>query len=134
MSRERNTNGRDSKSNSARPARVPMQSGGKLTVPEGIKEEGYFYYWALDRNGMIERLQAAYYEPVLDSRNEQITVMAGGGSKHYLMRLPMEYYNEDMEAQQSKIDAAMNKDIKLKKGEYSPFNKSSAVTREPLQV
>ena len=79
-----------------RPARVPMSAGNKLHIPEHLKEDGYFYYWAIDRKGAIEQMEAAWYERVKDDRGEDLTVPAGKGETHYAMKIKQEYYDEDI--------------------------------------
>lgn len=118
-------------SNKARPKRIPMSSGNKLHVPESVKEEGYFYYWALDRKGMIEQLEAAYYEKVRDDRKDPITVPAGGGETHYLMRIEQEYYDEDFANQQKRNNETTNKQMQsVGDGEYIPEGRKAVVERE----
>jgi hypothetical protein len=117
--------------NSKRPARVPLSAGNKLHVPESIKEEGYQYYWGLDRKGMIEQMEAAWWEKVKDERGEPLTVPAGGGESHYLMRIEQKYYDEDMEKQQQlNIDATAKQAQALGEDEYVPMGKTSVTERE----
>lgn len=117
--------------NSKRPARVPLSAGNKLNVPESLKEEGYHYYWAVDRKGMIEQLEAAWYEKVKDERNDYITVPAGAGETHYLMRIEQQYYDEDMAKQQQlNIDATAKQAQELGDSEYVPKGHTRTVERE----
>lgn len=134
MTRSRNTESTSRSdqghANKARPARIPMTAGGKLHVPESLKEEGYRYYWAIDRDSMLEQLENAWYEYVTDDRGEKLTVSAGKGETHYLMRTKQEYYDEDQKLQQDSINANMSDQQKLKPGEYFPGRKGQAVTRD----
>lgn len=126
-------NSRDSQAhaNKGRPARIPMTGGNKLHVPEAIKEEGYHYYWAVDRKGMIEQLEAAWYDKVKDERGEDFTVAAGGGETHYLMRIKLEYYNEDMaKQQQQNINTTNNVAQSLGEEEYIPKGRQQVTERE----
>lgn len=102
-----------------RSPRVPFQSGGKLSVPEHLIEKGYRYYWGIDRDGVIEQLQAAWYEFVYDN-GKKVIANAGRGNAHYLMRVEDQYFNEDIAAQQRKIDELEMQDVKIGQGEYSP--------------
>ncbi len=114
-----------------RPARVPLSAGNKLNVPESLKEEGYHYYWAVDRKGMIEQLESAWYDKVKDERGDAITVPAGGGETHYLMRIEQKYYDEDMQKQQQlNIDATAKQAQSLGDSEYVPAGHKQAVERE----
>jgi len=116
--------------NTERPARVPLSAGNKLQVPVHLKKEGYFYYWALDRKGMIQQMEAAWYEKVLDGGKE-VTVPAGGGETHYLMCIEEKYHNEDM-AKQQKLnqDATTKQAHTLGEEEYVPDGSQNVMQRE----
>ena len=117
--------------NSGRPARIQMSSGNKLHVPDAIKKEGFHYYWAIDRKGMIEQMEAAWYEKVLDDRGQPITVPAGTGETHYLMCVQQEYYDEDIAAQQKQnIDTTAKQAQSLGEDEYVPRGRSNVAERE----
>ena len=117
--------------NKQRPARIPMSAGNKLYVPDSIKKEGFQYYWAIDRKGMIEQMEAAWYEKVLDERGDPITVPAGSGEMHYLMCVQQEYYNEDIAAQQKlNIDSTAKQAQALGEEEYVPMGRQNVAERE----
>ena len=117
--------------NKTRPARVPLSAGNKLHIPDHLKKKGYFHYWAIDRKGMIEQMEAAYYEKVLDENNKPLTVPAGGGETHYAMRIEQKYYDEDMLAQQKlNIDATAKQAQTLGEEEYVPMGRSQVAERE----
>jgi len=127
------TKSRDSQAhaNKDRPARIPMTGGNKLHVPETIKEEGYHYYWAVDRKGMIEQLEAAWYEKVKDERGEDFTVAAGNDETHYLMRIELAYYKEDMAKQQKQnLNTTNSQAQKLGEEEYVPMGREKVTERE----
>lgn len=118
-------------SNKGRPARIPLSSGNKLHIPESLKKEGFFYYWAVDRKGMIEQLEAAYYEKVKGFDGKPLTVPAGGGETHYAMCIEQKYHDEDIAKQQQRnIDATQKQAQKLGEEEYVPLSQSSVVERE----
>lgn len=117
--------------NKKRPARIPLSAGNKLHVPESLREEGYHYYWAIDRKGEIEQMQAAWYEKVTDERNDAITVPAGNGDTHYLMRIEQKYHDEDITRQQNlNIDATAKQAQSLGDNEYVPNGHDKVATRE----
>lgn len=117
--------------NKGRPPRIPMSAGNKLHVPESLRKEGYFYYWAIDRKGTIEQMEAAWYEKVTDERGEAITVPAGHGEKHYLMRIEQKYYDEDMQLQQQQnIDTTAKQAQTLGEDEYVPMGRNAVTERE----
>tara|TARA_R110000824_G_scaffold251437_1_gene440100 strand:- start:6 stop:398 length:393 start_codon:yes stop_codon:yes gene_type:complete len=114
-----------------RPERVPMSAGNKLHIPEHLKEEGYFYYWAIDRKGAIEQMEAAWYERVKDDRGEDLTVPGGKGETHYAMKIKQEYYDEDIASQQQRnIDATTKMAQKLNEDEYVPQGRQNVMERE----
>lgn len=119
--------------NKKRPARVPMSAGNKLHVPDSLKEEGYQYYWSIhgpDHPGEIQRMEAAYWEFVLHD-GEKVEQPAGKGNTHVLMRLPMEYYQQDMAEQQKRnIDATQDNVQALGQDEYVPMGQKNVVERE----
>lgn len=117
--------------NKERPARIPMSSGNKLHVPEALREEGYHYYWAIDRKGAVEQMEAAWYEKVKDERGDNVTVPAGGGETHYLMRIEQKYHDEDIAKQQARnIDATAKQAQSLGDSEYVPMGRSQVTERE----
>lgn len=124
---------RETKAHSSknRPARVPMSAGNKLHVPEPLKEEGYHHYWAVGRKGMIEQMEAAWYEKVKDSRGDHVSVPAGAGETHYLMRIKQEYYEEDIaKQQQQNIDTTAKQAQTLGEDEYVPMGRKNVAERE----
>ena len=117
--------------NGSRPARIPLSAGNKLNVPESLKEEDYHYYWAIDRKGMIEQLESAWYEKVQDERGQNVTVPAGNGETHYLMRIEQSYYEEDMARQQSQnLNTTNSQAQKLGEDEYVPMGRQAVTERE----
>tara|TARA_R110002096_G_scaffold301152_1_gene495921 strand:+ start:398 stop:790 length:393 start_codon:yes stop_codon:yes gene_type:complete len=114
-----------------RPARIPMSAGNKLHIPEHLKEDGYFYYWAIDRKGAIEQMEAVWYERVKDDRGEDLTVPGGKGETHYAMKIKQEYYDEDIAKQQQRnIDATTKMAQKLNEDEYVPQGRQNVMERE----
>ncbi len=124
---------RDGERNKQRPARVQMGSGGKLSVPESLMEEGYQYYQAITgpgHEGTLARMEAAWWEPVIyeGSRVEQ---PAGRGNTHVLMRIRQEYYDEDIAAQQARnIDTTQSNVQSLGDSEYVPLGQKNVMERE----
>ena len=117
--------------NKARPARIPMTAGNKLHVPESLKKEGFQYYWAIDRKGMIEQFEAAWWQKVKDERGDNVTIPAGNGEVHYLMCLEQKYYDEDIKRQQQmNIDTTAKQAQTLGDSEYVPGERSQVVERE----
>lgn len=117
--------------NKKRPARIPMAAGNKLHVPDHLKKEGYQQYWAIDRKGAIEQMEAAWWEKVKDERGESVTVPGGNGETHYLMEIEQKYYDEDIERQQKmNIDTTAKQAQTLGDSEYVPGERSHVVERE----
>ena len=117
--------------NKQRPARIPMTAGNKLHVPNSLKKEGYQQYWQVDRPGVIEQMQAAYWEKVTDDNNKPVTVPAGEGDTLYLMQIEQQYYEEDMKRQQDlNINTTNTEAQRLGDSEYVPLGKDKVVERE----
>ena len=117
--------------NKQRPARIPMSAGNKLHVPESLKKEGYQCYWQVDRPGVIEQMERAWWEKVKDDRGEPVTVPAGGGETLYLMHIEQKYYDEDIAKQQKQnIETTANQAQSLGEDEYVPMGRQAVAERE----
>lgn len=115
-----------------RPPRVRRNSGQKLDAP---KRSGYQRYWASDRPGELEDMQANYWEFVRDG-DQKIRRPGGLGVWLYLMEIEEHLYIEDMEA-----DAALSASYQVESsgsmraassespGEYLPMGRDTALTR-----
>lgn len=102
---------------SARPTRTPVAGRNVLTVKG--KEPGFEYRIVNDSGDRIEMFKDAGWElvdskdvTVGDRRIDRTTaegskaqVSVGGGTKAFVMRIPTEYYKEDQEAKNKRIDA-----------------------------
>lgn len=107
---------RPSKLNRAdRPKRVPINGFRDMLTVEG-QEAGWHYCWVNDVQ--VDRYLAAGYEYVshevvvgskkIDSASQtggKVVKAVGNGVTAYLMRVPQEYYEEDMRSLQDHIDA-----------------------------
>lgn len=129
MTRESKAHG-----NKSRPARIPMTAGNKLHVPDHLKKEGYQQYWAIDRKGAIEQMEAAWWEKVTDDRGEAVTAPGGNGETHYLMQLEQKYYDEDVKRQQDmNINTTAKQAQTLGESEYVPKGQTNVAEREIIQ-
>lgn len=110
-----------------RPPRVTMSNSVKLTFPEVIFERDKYHYYAFvdhpERPGRIESAKAAYWEHVTNKEGHPITQPAGGGT-HYLMKLPLEYWREDLMLKKKKVARTMASQDKLGPNEYAPDPKT----------
>ena len=111
-----------------KPVRTPVHGGKNLLTVEG-QEAGFHYCWVNDYN--VPRFQKALYEFVTHAvviGDRKIDAVSGIGAKHsipvgngvtaYLMRIPEEYYNADVQALNEKVDfseAAMFEHLNSKK-------------------
>ena len=85
----------------------------------------------VEGKGMIEQLEAAYYEKVKDADGNPLTVPAGGGETHYAMCIEEKYHDEDIAKQQQRnIDSTQKQAQKLGEEEYVPRGQTSVVERE----
>jgi hypothetical protein len=106
-----------------RPPRVSMQKGMNLNIPGvTLDQENYHYHWFTEkphRPGKIAQAKAAYYEMVTDADGKEISRPAGDGIT-YLMRLPKQYWEEDLELKRQKVERTIQDEAKLKANEYAP--------------
>ena len=117
--------------NTQRPARIPMTAGNKLHVPDSLKKEGYQQYWQVDRPGVIEQMESAWWEKVTDDKGKPVTVPAGEGDTLYLMHIEQKYYEEDMKRQQDmNINTTNTEAQRLGDSEYIPMGQDKVVERE----
>lgn len=77
----------------------------KLVYPD---REGFHRHWFNDEPGRILRAREAGYEQVLDEAGRPVSTVVGigrGGQPlvAFLMELPIEWYREDMAAQESVV-------------------------------
>ena len=119
-----------------KPDRIPMYAQVQ-TANKYANDEKFHYRWCADYGkGKHSKYLAAGYEFVKDDEGQN--VMRPGGEPLYLMRLPMELYEQDQLAKREKI-INMNKDIQQKnapKGgavpEYIPKGADSVLARDDL--
>lgn len=128
---------RDDKAHSAkkRPARIKLGQGSKLSLFDSYStDKNKHYYGFLDKPGELESAVAAYYDFVKDDNGEKVKLPAGNGLTHYLMCIPKELYEEDMNDQQKLITAATKVKAKVDTGDvaknYSPEGHDAMVTRD----
>jgi len=115
--------------NKQRPPRVPLGQGQKLVAAH---REGYQRYWALDLDGQLEQMQAAWWDFVLDENGQKITKPAGKGNTHYLMEIEKQYYDDDMTKQQDMVTDALRKTTERGSDEYVPMGKEDVLTRDKI--
>ena len=128
--RPKNTERGEAHKPEGRARRVPMGQGLRLAAP---KIEGYQLYWALEgptRIGVIAQMKDARWAPVLED-GKPVTVPAGNGDIHYLMKIEQKYYDEDIAAQQKQnIDATQKNVQALGEEEYVPMGRETVVERD----
>jgi len=113
-----------------RPPRVAMKRGANVTFADvDFDREKFHYYAFLDdpnKPGRIESARAAYWEDVPNRTGTPATRPDKSGGTHRLMRLPIEYWREDLNTKKQKIRARMATENKLGKNEYAPDAKTGA--------
>lgn len=100
-----------------RATRVPV-SGPRDILTVTFKDPNYFYRWVKDLPGRLQRFEAAGYNVVTDadttvgqrtvdsaSRLGSAVTRKDGSNTLVLMRIPLEWYNEDQESKQRELDA-----------------------------
>jgi hypothetical protein len=99
---------------SKRPSRVPINGYRNLLGVEGL-EKGFHYCWVTEE--LVPRFERALYEfvtheCVVGDRSvnkgttvgSRISIPSGNNETSYLMRVPQEYYDQDMESHHKDID------------------------------
>jgi hypothetical protein len=118
-------------------SRIPMSAAERLPVPKKFMEEGYHYRWCADYGvDKLARYLQAGYQYVEDGNGDRIS--RGGGDRLWLMRLPIEYWEQDLKAKHDKvieINKQTQRDAAPKSGavpEYLPQGMTSAIERDNL--
>jgi hypothetical protein len=112
---------------SGRPERISMSNMKKLEVPENIKEAGFYYRWFQDRDGRLAQAKSAYYEHVVDEQGNNYSRPSGPHTMH-LMRLPMEYREQDNKLKKQRVLATLEAEAGIGANEYAPDGRESAIT------
>ena len=107
-----------------RPPRVPMKQGANVTFADvEFDREKFHYYAFLDdpkKPGRIQSARDAYWEDVPNREGVPATRPDKSGGTHRLMRLPIEYWREDLDNKKQKIRDRMATENKLGPSEYAP--------------
>ena len=98
-----------------RPTRTPLGQRNRLSF--GEQDPNYVYRVINDHDERLKQAQEAGYEfvtgdtPLGDKRaaeggkiDSRISKPVGNGTRGFLMRIPKEYYQEDQNAKQQKVD------------------------------
>ena len=94
-----------------RPDRKPFGAHEQQLASPAIP--GFHQHWFNDSPGRIARAKQAGYEHVLDESGEPIRRVVdkregGGGMLGYLMKIPLEWYRDDMQNQQAELEAKLS--------------------------
>jgi len=96
-----------------------------MHIPDEYKDSAYHYAWITDRNDLVFRAKRAGFEhvPAKDmpqlsvdveastDGTSNVTMNVGGGDSAYLMKQPIEFYEED-KAEMRKLNDDRIADIK----------------------
>ena len=113
--------GRGRPRKAVRPTRVPM-SGQRMRmhIDEEDKDPNFHYAWINDQSGLVHRAKKAGYEhvplteipswgtPDVDSADPTASIISmpvGNKVIAYLMKQPMEYYEEDQDEMNALVNA-----------------------------
>lgn len=111
-----------------RPERVPMDQGMNLDIPNlSLDTENYYHRWFAEhpnKPGKVDRAEAAYYEFVTTPQGKKVTRNSGSGGTFYLMKLPKEYRQQDLNAKKRKSERMLMDEAQIKGNEYAPTKKS----------
>ena len=111
----------------ARPPRVRLKGNLKLDYPKQKLDLVNFHYrWFEDnptKPGRIQSAIDAYWE-YHEEDGKKVTRPSGANTM-YLMKLPMEYYEEDMELKRQDVGRTIAEQMTLGANEYAPDNKGN---------
>jgi hypothetical protein len=112
------------RSDPVRKQRVPVSSNRAPLMYRGMDTDNFSYRWVIDNPDRIATFLEAGYEfapptagnvvgeKTVDTTNDKSSRVSRsakfGGLKLFLMRLPIEFYNEDQAAKQREIDEMEN--------------------------
>jgi len=114
-----------------RPERVPFGQGSKLAIADMYtKDKNFHYHLFIDRPGELEGAEAAWYEYVTKENGEKVSMPAGKGLTHYLMKIDMKTYQEDMAKQQKLVDNKTRSINTIKSDQYSPGGHNTPMTKD----
>jgi hypothetical protein len=107
----------------SRPPRVPMGQSMNLEFA-GVKrdEANYKYYAFLDQKhkpGRVQKALAAYWEYVTYEDGTNVVAPAGDGL-HYLMKLPREYWEQDLLLKKKAVARRIDAENSIGDEEYAP--------------
>lgn len=105
-----------------RPPRVPMNKGMNLAVAYPFDKSKYHYRWITEKShrpGGLAAAKGAYYEHCTDHEGNVIS-RPTGSSITYLMRLPLEYWQEDLATKRAAVQRTLEEQTKLGPKEYAP--------------
>jgi hypothetical protein len=87
--------------NPKRPSRIPMGSASKLAIPFAIDEDNFYYRYVTEER--FHQSKQAYYEPVEHPETGVVHKIVFKGVTSILMRLPLDYRKEDLQAKRKKV-------------------------------
>jgi hypothetical protein len=88
-----------------RPANfVRRPFGGVLPKLGGGQRPGYRRYWFNDKPGRIARAKEAGYTHVIEEGKPVRRTVTGGGLLAYLMEIPIQWFKNDMKAQEEQVN------------------------------
>ena len=84
-----------------RPKRIPMGAMSKLAIPFDTDKAEFYYYYFAENN--VHQAQQAYYEQVQNPDSGVVHKVHYKGETLVLMRLPMQYHQEDLLAKRKGV-------------------------------
>ena len=112
---------RESQAHSAedRPERRPLGTTYRLTVPPGLKEQGYEYRYILDRRDRIEMFEGAWWTPVTDPVTKRpFRKASGSGDYLTLYRIKSDIFKEDQIEKAKKPINLLKESAELKRNRH----------------
>ena len=106
-----------------KPARVPLNSGKNLYVPESwLDRENFAYRWFAEnaiKGGRVASAQGAWWNHFVDPDGNNMRRPSGEDMMHF-MQIEIQYYREDQKLKKEKVRATMYQETAIGAGEYAP--------------
>lgn len=112
--------------------RKALGVGYNVEYPEHLKDKNYYYYFAADQGGNIQRRLDAGYEFVVNEDGKKVERNGKDGVTLFLLRQPMEYREEDLALQRQENYDIVKAEQSLSQGEYIPGDRKNVIQRDDM--
>jgi hypothetical protein len=115
--------------------RQALGSGGRLEIPEELKKEGYYYYWASDEKPYrLSQLEKLGYSPVKHKNGKALKIYGGTterGMEYHLCAMEIHKDKKEEIDFVKRADKAAARDNKMASA-FSNLNPNETYTKEGM--